>query len=55
MPEMGYKPVNKYLPPRPKRDGGKAAATKAPAESEPGNGSGGVEKLFAWADRMLSR
>ena len=29
MPEMGYKPVNKYLPPRPRRDAGCAGETPA--------------------------
>jgi len=48
MPEMGYKPVNKYLPPRERR-----AATSAPplANAAPG-GPGG---FLGWVDRMLSR
>jgi Fe-S-cluster-containing dehydrogenase component len=47
MPEMGYKPVNKYLPPRaPKRQG--AAALK-PSEQVEAKG------FLAWLDRMLSR
>ena len=50
LPELGYKPTNKYLPPRARRD----AATSAPAELEKSTGSA-IEKLFAWADRMLSR
>jgi hypothetical protein len=49
---MDYKPVNKYLPPRPKRD--EAAATSAEAAPESADG-GSLDKLFAWADRMLSR
>lgn len=46
MPEMGYRPTNKYLPPR------KAAAPAAvvPA-AETGAGSG----LLRWLDRALSR
>jgi sulfite dehydrogenase (quinone) subunit SoeB len=48
-PEMGYKPVNKYLPPRKRRD----ATNSAPRELVKGDGSP-MERLFAWADRMLS-
>ena len=53
MPEFGYKPVNRYLPPRPRRDKpGKAGAfltdVRADAKSV-------TERLFQWADRMLSR
>jgi Fe-S-cluster-containing dehydrogenase component len=49
MPEFGYRPVNKYLPPRPRRE----AATPAPAELPKPAGSA-IERLFAWADRLLS-
>ncbi len=53
---FGYKPVNRYLPPRRKvsavsearRDGNSTSA--APAEPR-----SSIEKLFAWADRALSR
>jgi sulfite dehydrogenase (quinone) subunit SoeB len=48
-PSMGYKPVNKYLPPRKRRD----ATNSAPRELVKGDGSA-IERLFAWADRMLS-
>ena len=53
MPEMGYKPVNKYLPPRKRRD----ARTSAPAETfeTPTAAGGATERLFAWVDRMLTR
>ncbi len=49
MPEMGYAPTNKYLPPRPRRAGG----ASAPAELAPAvpAGSGG---FLAWIDRLLS-
>ena len=57
MPEFGYKPVNRYLPPRPRRD-----ATTAVAGTSTGAGENAVpaavapiEKLFAWADKILSR
>jgi Fe-S-cluster-containing dehydrogenase component len=48
MPEMGYRPVNKYLPPR------KSSPT-APSLAGPATGSGSVgERLLAWLDRALS-
>ena len=57
LPEMGYKPVNKYLPPRPRRD---ATTTAAPIErhaipARPPRRATGPTALFAWVDRMLSR
>jgi Fe-S-cluster-containing dehydrogenase component len=48
MPELGYRPVNKYLPPRPRA--GATAAVPAPA-LEPANPTGG---FLGWVDRMLS-
>ncbi|CAN5455747.1 4Fe-4S dicluster domain-containing protein [soil metagenome] len=52
LPEMGYNPVNKYLPPRPRRDG----RTTPPAPEIPAENTGvALEKLFKWADRILSR
>src|SRR5262245_22647463 len=50
LPEFGYKPVNKYLPPRPCRDP-PAAAPQEPATGFTGTAS---DRLFAWIDRMLS-
>ncbi len=49
LPEMGYKPVNKYLPPRARRD----ATTTAPAALPKGDGSA-FDRLFEWADKLLS-
>jgi Fe-S-cluster-containing dehydrogenase component len=46
MPETGYKPVNRYLPPRPRRDSGSAPEPAKP----PGSA---LDSLFRWADRML--
>jgi Fe-S-cluster-containing dehydrogenase component len=48
MPEMGYAPVNKYLPPR-RRAPQAAAACTTEAPAAPAN------KLLQWVDRMLSR
>jgi len=52
MPELGYRPVNKYLPPRPARRGqsGCGATSLAPVvPAEPGQG------VLHWIDRILSR
>ena len=46
MPEMGYRPTNKYLPPR------KAAA---PAAAVPAAETGAGSGLLRWLDRALSR
>ncbi|MSP90130.1 MAG: 4Fe-4S dicluster domain-containing protein [Alphaproteobacteria bacterium] len=50
MPELGYKPVNKYLPPRPRK--ATAGCTGAPDKLESAAGATG---LLAWIDRVLSR
>ena len=52
MPEMGYKPVNKYLPPRPRRDGGTTAAAR-PAEETADFSA--ASPILRWIDRVLSR
>ena len=50
MPEMGYHPTNKYLPPRPgKRN---AADVGAPERLEEVKPEGG---FLGWVDKMLSR
>lgn len=55
MPETGYKPVNRYLPPRPRRDGTSAGDQAAqPAETSV-NSKDITERFFSWADKMLSR
>jgi Fe-S-cluster-containing dehydrogenase component len=48
MPELGYRPVNKYLPPRPRQKHACAAPVEAAA---PSTGS----KLLQWLDQLLSR
>lgn len=58
LPEMGFKPVNKYLPPRPKRDERTTVASAAPTRPvQPTDGEAGTvtAKFFAWADKVLSR
>lgn len=51
MPEMGYKPVNKYLPPRPRKDVAGAVGCGTQLDSVAGEAKG----LLGWIDRMLSR
>ena len=46
MPEMGYKPVNKYLPPRKRQ---RAETAPEPEQVTPTNA------LLRWVDRVLSR
>jgi len=52
MPEMGYKPVNQYLPPRPRRDG--CAAPTATMQEENVDFST-ASPLLRWIDKVLSR
>jgi Fe-S-cluster-containing dehydrogenase component len=53
LPEMGYKPVNKYLPPRAF---GSPAETKPakPLEPLPPAGNSMMDRFFAWVDQALS-
>lgn len=51
MPEMGYKPVNKYLPPRPRKDSAAASGCGSQLEPVASEATG----LLGWIDRMLSR
>ena len=57
LPEMGFKPVNKYLPPRPRRDATTASAGAMGRAEETAAASTGsaLEAFFAWADKKLSR
>jgi hypothetical protein len=48
MPEQGCKPTNKYLPPRPRREGGAGAETP-PAALDKAEGG-----FLAWVDKALS-
>lgn len=50
--ELGYAPVNRYLPPRPRRDGEASAAAEqaeAPLDAD------ALPPLLRWLDRLLSR
>ena len=53
MPEFGYQPVNRYLPPRPRRDAASAKPQTQPA-AEPIN-TAQMSPLLRWVDRVLSR
>ncbi len=48
MPEMGYRPVNKYLPPR------RNPCTAAPLAGSPVLPGSVAERLLGWLDRALS-
>ncbi|CCQ73743.1 4Fe-4S dicluster domain-containing protein [Magnetospira sp. QH-2] len=51
MPELGYKPTNKYLPPRPRKD--RARDIGAPRRLVP---MGKTERLLArWLDKLFTR
>jgi hypothetical protein len=55
LPELGYRPVNKYLPPRRGRMApslSSPAAEAADGAPEPESGGNG---LLRWVDRLLSR
>ncbi len=57
LPQSGYKPVNKYLPPRPRRAGAETSSTPALKALEPlGAGDGSLsDRFFKWADQALTR
>jgi hypothetical protein len=52
MPELGYAPVNRYLPMRPRRGGEPSAPAQAPAEKLD---TADLNPLLRWLDRALSR
>jgi hypothetical protein len=53
MPELGYKPVNRYLPPRPKKTGGCAGGKRDALE--PAFDPSAMHPALRWLDRVLSR
>ncbi|MBS0456420.1 MAG: 4Fe-4S dicluster domain-containing protein [Proteobacteria bacterium] len=54
LPELGYKPTNKYLPPRPRRAGG-AVASDASSPANAVLDAKALPPVLRWLDRMLSR
>ena len=58
MPELGYKPVNRYLPPRaPRKDQGAhgVGASLPWVSSGEGTNLAGAGRFLRWVDRVLSR
>ena len=53
MPETGYAPVNRYLPPRPRKV--EVGDTGAPAQLEPAEEAKSSSAFFSWLDKALSR
>ena len=53
MPEMGYVPVNKYLPPRPLQTA--AGCTGAASALQPAGDPSAANAVLRWIDRLLSR
>jgi Fe-S-cluster-containing dehydrogenase component len=49
MPELGYAPVNRYLPPRPRRAGQNDSAT------EPSGETASTGSIAAWLGRLVRR
>ena len=50
LPELGYAPVNRYLPPRPRRTGG-----DAPVENDAATAADSGEVVKRWLQRVLKR
>jgi Fe-S-cluster-containing dehydrogenase component len=55
LPELGYKPVNKYLPPRPRRDGATQSASTGTTHADEKLDQAALPPLLRWLDRALSR
>jgi Fe-S-cluster-containing dehydrogenase component len=62
MPESGYQPVNRYLPPRPRQEGTGPALEASPTDRSDQNESSGPvpepgddSPFLGWIDKMLSR
>ena len=53
LPELGYKPVNKYLPPRPRR--GATAASMSATQADERLDPAALPPILRWLDRVLSR
>ena len=56
LPQLGYRPVNKYLPPRPRRrEPAEAGAALEPVAPPPQESGVAEDRLFRWVDRLLTR
>ncbi len=54
LPELGYRPTNKYLPPRPRR-AGDGVEDAAPAPADDALDAKALPPVLRWLDRVLSR
>jgi sulfite dehydrogenase (quinone) subunit SoeB len=54
MPELGYAPVNRYLPPRPRRAGENETMTP-PSTAQESLDTQQLPPLLRWLDKVLSR
>jgi Fe-S-cluster-containing dehydrogenase component len=54
LPELGYQPVNRYLPPRARRTGDDAAAA-SPAATDVSVDTAALPTALRWLDKVLSR
>jgi Fe-S-cluster-containing dehydrogenase component len=55
LPEMDYRPTNKYLPPRPRRDSQSPSTAPATEPALPRSTGSLADQFFAWADKTLAR
>jgi Fe-S-cluster-containing dehydrogenase component len=56
LPQLGYQPVNQYLPPRPRRTGDASTATTTSAtSSQEALDTAALPSVLRWLDRVLSR
>ena len=55
LPGIGYKPVNKYLPPRPRPVAAEPAVSAQPITPAVGESGTAATRFFAWADQTLAR
>ena len=55
LPELGYKPVNKYLPPRPRRGATASEAASNAVSVDEKLDASALPPLLRWIDRVLSR
>ena len=55
MPELEYRPVNRYLPPRPAKSAPGCTGAEARLEPVVAPGADGAGRFLRWVDRVLSR
>jgi hypothetical protein len=52
---MDYRPTNKYLPPRPRRDSQSSSTAPTTEPALPRSTGSLADQFFAWADKALAR